>query len=149
MFYGTFEHGLDDKNRLMVPAKLREEVPEAERSVFYLTQGLDQCLFLFTQKGWQETVSRMQGARGAMRSAAARNFQRLFFSRAMRQELDAAGRLLLPDGLRRVAGIRKDVALVGVMDRIELWDMARWKRLERTNEPRYERFAEAAEIFGS
>ncbi len=148
MFYGTFEHSLDDKNRLMVPSKLREEVPEAERSVFFLTQGLDQCLFLYTRSGWEQTVAKMQGAKGGLQSAAGRNFQRLFFSRAMRQELDGAGRLLVPDVLRRVAGLRKDVALVGVMDRIELWDMARWKRLERTNEPRYERFAEAAEIFG-
>ena len=92
-------------------------------------------------------MAKMQAAR--LSSSAARNFQRLFFSRAMRQELDSAGRLLVPDGLRQAAGLRKDVALVGVMDRIELWDTARWKRLERANEPRYERFAEAEGIFGS
>ena len=53
MFYGTFEHGLDDKNRLMVPSRLREEVPASEGSVFFLTVGLDGCLFLYTRKGWE------------------------------------------------------------------------------------------------
>lgn len=148
MFYGTFEHALDEKHRVMVPAKLREEIPPAEAGVFYVTLGLDNCLFVYTSAGWQAVVARLQQGKDSLRSAAARNFMRLFFSRAMRQELDAAGRLLIPDALRQLAGLRRDVALVGVMDRIEIWDRARWTRLERSNQPRYERFAEEAELFG-
>ena len=148
MFYGTFEHALDDKNRLMIPAKLREELPEGERSDFFLTVGLDECLWVYPKKGWEHVVARMQGVSSAMQSKAGRDFQRAFFSRVVRQELDAAGRLLVPEGLRGIARLRKDVALVGVMDRIELWDKARWKRLEQANAPRYERNAEEARIFG-
>lgn len=148
MFYGTFEHALDEKNRLMIPSKLREEIPEGEGKVFYLTQGLDKCLFAYTEKGWQAVVAKMQAGRGNYASAAGRSFFRLFFSRAMKQELDAQGRLLLPDALKAVGGIRKDVALVGVMDHVELWDLARWRQVERTNQGRYEKFAEAAELFG-
>ena len=148
MFYGTFEHALDEKNRLMIPSKLREEIPEAEGRVFYVTRGLNSCLFAYTQQGWQQVVSKLQAGRESMKSANARNFLRLFFGHAMRQELDTAGRILLPDPLRQMAGIRRDVALVGVMDRVEIWEKGRWVRLERSNQPRYEKFAEAAELFG-
>lgn len=148
MFYGTFEHALDDKSRLMVPAKLREGIPESEGRVFYVTQGLDRCLFAYSQQGWQAVVARLQSGRESLRSNAARNFMRLFFGRAMRQEVDGAGRILLPDSLKVFAGIRRQVALVGVMDRIELWDRDRWQRLERSSQPKYEKFAEAAELFG-
>ena len=148
MFYGTFEHGLDEKNRLMVPSKLREEIPASEGNVFYVTQGLDRCLYAYTEKGWQELMGKFQAGRENFKSAKARNFLRLFFSSAMRQELDAQGRLLLADGLREKAGIRKDVALVGVMDHIELWDRQRWLAFKRSNQAHYERFAEAAELFG-
>ena len=148
MFYGTFEHALDEKKRLMIPAKLREEIPAAEGGAFYVTQGLDQCLFAYAQSGWQAVVGKLQSGRGGYKSQSARNFLRLFFSSALKQELDAQGRLLLPDALREKAGIRKEVALVGVMDHIEIWDRARWMRFKRGNQDRYERFAEAAELFG-
>ena len=148
MFYGTFEHALDEKNRLMIPARLREGVPQAEGGVFYVTQGLDHCLFAYTASGWQAAVARLQQGRGGLRTANARNFMRMFFSHAMREELDAAGRLLIPDALRKLAGLHREVSLVGVMDRIEIWDRARWTRLERSNQPRYEKFAEEAELFG-
>lgn len=145
IFSGTFEHALDEKGRLMIPAKLREEIPAAEGGVFYVTQGLDQCLFAYTRSGWQEVVGKMQAGRGGYKN---RNFLRLFFSSAMKQELDAAGRLLLPDNLRDRAAIRRDVILAGVMDHIEIWDRSRWLRLERTNQPKYEKFAETEGLFG-
>ena len=148
MFYGTFEHALDEKNRLMVPARLREGVPADEGGAFYLTRGLDHCLYAYTLKGFNEQVARFQQGKGGLKSPNARNFLRLFFSKAMRQELDAAGRILIPDSHKEMAGIRRDVALVGVMDHIEIWDRQTWQRLERSNRPRYERFAEAAELFG-
>ena len=148
MFFGTFEHALDDKNRLMIPAKLREEVPAEEGGAFYITQGLDQCLYAYAQSGWQAVVAKLQAGRGGYKTANARNFLRLFFSSALKQELDAQGRLLLPDALREKAALRREVALVGVMDHIEIWDRARWTRFKRGNQDRYERFAEAAELFG-
>ena len=146
MFYGTFEHALDDKNRLMVPARLREEVPASEGGVFYVTQGLDRCLYAYTKTGWSETSAKMQQARDG--NPNARNLRRIFFSSALRQELDAQGRLLLPDPLRARAGLRKDVVLVGVSDHIELWDKARWVRFMQGNQDKYEKFAESAELFG-
>jgi MraZ protein len=148
MFHGTFEHALDEKKRLMIPAKLREEIPASEGVAFYVTQGLDQCLFAYSQSGWQAVVGKLQSGRGGYKSQNARNFLRLFFSSALKQELDAAGRLLLPDSLRERAAIRRDVILVGVMDHIEIWDRSRWLRLERANQPKYERFAEAEGLFG-
>lgn len=145
MFFGTYEHALDEKNRLMVPARLREGVPAEEGGVFYLTQGLDQCLYAYTTKGFNDLVAKFQAAKG---NPSTRKFLRLFFSRAMRQELDAAGRVLIPDSHKEIAGIRRDVALVGVMDHIEIWDLQKWKRAEREGRPKFERFAEDAEIFG-
>ena len=93
-------------------------------------------------------VAKLQTARGGYRSDYARKFQRLFFSSAQKQELDGQGRLLLPDVLRERGGIRKDVVLAGVNDRIELWDRARWSQFMRGNQDRYEKFAEAEELFG-
>ena len=146
MFFGTFEHALDDKNRLMVPAKLREEIPALEGGVFYVTQGLDRCLYAYTKSGWEQTAAKMQQAREG--NPNARNLRRIFFSSAMRQELDAQGRLLLTDVLRVRAGLRKDVVLVGVSDHIELWDKTRWTRFMQGNQDKYEKFAESAELFG-
>ena len=146
MFHGTFEHALDDKNRLMVPAKLREEIASSEGGVFYVTQGLDRCLNAYTKSGWETAAAKMQQARDG--NPSARNFLRLFFSSAMKQELDAQGRLLLPDTLRARAGLRKDVVLVGVGDHIELWDKARWTRFMQGNQDKYEKFAADEALFG-
>ena len=133
MFTGTFEHALDEKNRLMVPSRLREGVPADEGGVFYLTRGLDHCLYAYTVKGFNEQVAQIQAGRNGIKSANARNFLRMFFSKAMRQELDAAGRILIPPDTRKAAGLEKDVTLVGGgLKRFEVWDRARFEEYERT-----------------
>lgn len=144
MFYGTFEHALDDKHRLMIPSRLREQIPADEQGVFFVTLWLDGCLGLFTRRGGEELVQKVKAAGGSYQKSSARSFARHLFANTRREELDAQGRLLLSDKLCAKAGIRRDVVLVGVNDHIEVWDRRRWAEMDRRNQRGYERFAESS-----
>jgi len=135
---------VDAKNRLIIPSKLRESVDEdKEGSGFYITRGFDECLFLFTPVRYQEVASRLESA--SFTTAKARAFQRLFFSSAEKVLADKQGRILLPSRLMKGARISREVAIVGVHTRIEIWDKGLWEEFEARTGPEYEAFAE--EIF--
>ena len=118
MLIGQYQHNIDAKNRVIVPAKFREDLGER----FYVTKGLDGCLFVLSEEGWK----RLQDKIVAMPMSKARQLQRLFFSGAAEVEPDKQGRILIPQPLRDYASIEKDVTFIGTGDRAEIWSTECW-----------------------
>lgn len=121
MFIGEHRHNLDDKARLTVPVKLRKAVGKS----VVVTRGLDGCLFLYTSKDWQG-ISGKLGSLG-MGQADTRGFARFMLASAAELDVDAAGRILVPEHLREFAGVTGAVVIAGVANRLEIWDEKRWK----------------------
>lgn len=120
MLIGEYQHTLDTKKRLSIPAKLRKVI--GERAI--LTRGLNNCLVLYPMEQWQkltEKLSQLPVGQGDSRS-----FLRLMFSGAVEVEMDQLGRVLVPDFLKTYAGFKQRVTIVGVYDRLEIWDEERW-----------------------
>jgi len=141
MFIGEYEHRLDAKNRLSIPRKFRDHVEETEeRKGFYVTLGLDNCLFLYTPSQWGEVSSQLRDK--PFTDPAARRFKRLFFSNATYAEIDSQGRVLVPDKLKRAVGLNKNVTVVGVHSHVEVWARNRWKEASEADESEYEELAE-------
>lgn len=130
MFCGDSSHSVDAKHRVFLPKRFQSELPldESGARVAVLTRGLDGCLYLFTEAGLEQALERMDTE--AFAGADHRKLQRLFFSYTSRVTLDASGRLLLPEKLRKLAGILKDVVMVGVRQRVEIWATERWDAFE-------------------
>lgn len=142
MFTGEYHHTIDDKNRLAIPAPIRESIDvKTEGKGFYITRGLDTCLFMYTTNIWQNVVTRIEQL--SFTNKKARQFQRLFFSKAQRiPDCDQQGRILIPQYLKDLARIQKDVVIVGVSSRIEIWDENIWKDFESEHNKDFEEIAE-------
>ena len=125
MFMGEYNHTVDPKGRLIIPAKFREQLGDE----FVVTKGLDGCLFVYTKEEWHNIEEKFRGI--SMTSKDARKFSRFFFAGAAALELDKQGRILLPANLREYAGIDKEVVSVGVFSRVEIWSKERY--LENNN----------------
>jgi len=121
VFMGEYQHSLDDKARLTIPAKFREELG----SSFVITRGLDQCLFAYPRKDWEALEAKLRAMPLARQDA--RQFMRFFFSGAAESELDRQGRVLLPTNLRDYGKISRDCTVIGVGGRVEIWDTDMWK----------------------
>lgn len=121
MLLGEYEHSLDGKGRLAMPARLREELGGS----FIVTKGLDGCLYVYPQEQWQKECAKLAALPTSKK--AARDYARFFFSSANECECDKQGRVLLPLSLRRHAGLEKDAVVVGAGSRAEIWDAARWQ----------------------
>ncbi|MDY3051469.1 MAG: division/cell wall cluster transcriptional repressor MraZ [Parvimonas sp.] len=120
LFIGDFPHTLDDKGRLIMPSKFRNELGKS----FVVTRGLEGCLFVFTEEKWIDFTNKLN-SRGLSQKDI-RSITRFFCSCAMTSDLDKQGRFLLNKDLRSHAGIERDVIVVGVSDRIEIWAKERW-----------------------
>ena len=118
MLIGEYQHNIDAKGRVIVPARFREDLGER----FYVTKGLDHCLFVLPPTEWTKLQEKIM----AMPMGKARGIQRFFFSGAAEVEPDKQGRILLPQHLREYAGLEKDVAFIGTSNRAEIWDAQRW-----------------------
>ena len=125
MFLGEFEHSLDDKGRLAIPAKFRPGLGQG----LVLTRGLDRCLFVWPLAEWRTVAEKL--GRLSLMHADARRLQRLLFSGAVDTQLDRLGRVLVPSFLRTYAGLQDDAVVAGVLNRIEIWDREQWA-VERT-----------------
>jgi len=123
VFMGQYEHSIDTKGRVIIPAKYREELGEN----FVVTRGLDGCLFLYPQQEWQSFVLKLQELPSNQNT---RKIQRQFLSKAMEVVLDKQGRILVPSLLREIAALEKEVVFVGMMNRVEVWDKERLKQQE-------------------
>ena len=120
MLMGEYNHTIDAKGRLIVPAKFREILGDE----FVVTKGLDNCLFVYPNDEWQKFEEKLQTL--PLTNKNARQFTRFFLAGAASVEVDKQGRILLPSVLREFAGLEKDVVLVGVASRIEIWSRDRW-----------------------
>lgn len=122
MLIGEYEHSLDAKGRLIMPAKLRTDMGEK----FIITKGLDGCLFVFSQNEWSNFESKLKEL--PLTNKSARDFVRFFLSGATECEIDKQGRFLLVNTLREYAEIIKEVIIIGVGTRLEIWNKDKWKK---------------------
>jgi MraZ protein len=136
MFMGEYHHSIDNKGRLIVPAKFREDLGE----MFIITRGLDQCLFGYPLSEWKILEEKLKGL--PLTKKDARAFTRFFFSGATESELDKQGRVNLPAPLLQYAKLEKDCVILGVSNRIEIWSEKIWEDYFVQSE---ESFAEIAE----
>jgi len=136
MFMGEYQHTIDNKGRVSIPSKFREELGE----VFVITKGLDNCLFVYPMEEWNRLEQKLKSL--PFTRADARAFARFFFSGAVECELDKQGRVLLPQVLREHARIKKDVVIIGVSTRIEIWAKEVWEEYSLQAAANYEAIAE-------
>ncbi|WP_139904232.1 division/cell wall cluster transcriptional repressor MraZ [Clostridium thermarum] len=120
MFIGEYQHAIDNKNRMIIPSKFREELGNS----FVLTKGLDGCLYAYTMNEWKNMEDKLKNL--PLTSKDARAFVRFFFSGANEVEIDKQGRALIPQNLLEYAGIEKEIVSIGVSTRIEIWSKAKW-----------------------
>ena len=127
MLIGEFEHSLDAKGRLIMPAKLRETIGDK----FVVTKGLDGCLFAFSIEEWSNFEEKLKSLPLSNRNS--REFTRFFLSGATECEIDKQGRFLIPTNLRETANLQKEVVIIGVGTRIEIWDKEKWNSYNSEN----------------
>ncbi|MEG2348410.1 MAG: division/cell wall cluster transcriptional repressor MraZ [Clostridia bacterium] len=121
MLLGEYNHNLDIKGRVSVPAKFRDDLGYC----FIVTKGLDNCLFAYSKEEWQTFETKLKNL--PLTNVNARNFVRFFFSGATECEIDKQGRINIPQNLRDYASLTKDVSIIGVSTRVEIWDKQKWE----------------------
>ena len=124
MLIGEYEHYLDAKGRLIMPSKLRDDIGEK----FIITKGLDGCLFAFSIEEWKLFEQKLRSL--PISNKDARAFSRFFFAGAMDCEIDKQGRFLISSNLRDFAGLTKEVVIVGMDSRIEIWSKDKWQKCD-------------------
>ena len=142
MFMGEYNHTIDAKGRLIVPAKFREILGDN----FIVTKGLDGCLFVYPNDEWTRFEEKLKSL--PLTNKNARQFTRFFLDGAAACEVDKQGRILLPQVLREFASLEKDVVLVGVASRIEIWSRERWDESMNTYDGDMDEVAENMESLG-
>ena len=136
MFIGEFNHTIDTKNRLAVPSKFRGELG----SRLIVTRGLDQCLFVYPMKVW-DTLAEKFGS-FSVGDSQSRSFVRLMLSGAMDVDVDSQGRILIPEYLKSYAHVKKEVIVVGLFDRLEIWDEKKWTNYRQKAEKNTDEIAQ-------
>jgi len=124
MFMSEYNHTIDTKGRLIVPSKFREQLGDE----FVVTKGMDGCLFVYANDDWSAFEQKLTSL--PLINKEARKFARFFLAGAAQVEVDKQGRILLPTNLRQFAGLEKDVVLVGVGSRIEIWSRENWENMD-------------------
>ena len=122
MFIGEYEHSVDAKGRVIMPVKLREDIGEK----FIVTKGLDGCLFAYSYEEWINFEEKLKTL--PLTNKNARDFVRFFLSGAVECEIDKQGRFLIPGNLRTYATLEKEIIIIGVGTRIEIWNREEWKK---------------------
>lgn len=136
MFYGEYQHSMDPKGRIIIPSKFRDELGPK----FIATKGLDNCLFMYPMNEWANLENKLKSL--PLTNRDARAFIRFFFSGAAEVELDKQGRILLPQNLREYANLQKDIYIIGVSVRVEVWDKAKWEEYNTDDSLSPDRIAE-------
>lgn len=142
MFIGEFNHNLDNKGRMAIPAKFRQKLQGGA----IITRGLDHCLFVLGSKEWEALAQKLINL--PLAQANSRAFVRLMLAGAMDVELDKQGRILVPDYLREYAGLKKQVVVAGLYNRIEIWDAESWKQYKVKTESASDEIAEKLSELG-
>ncbi|MBI1888480.1 MAG: division/cell wall cluster transcriptional repressor MraZ [Candidatus Spechtbacteria bacterium] len=136
MFIGEYSHIIDEKRRLALPAKFRKEVGKEA----VITRGLDNCLFVFPKVAWNELAQKLGSL--PLGQHDARGFLRLMLAGAMDAALDGLGRVLIPDYLKEYASLKKQAVIIGVFNRLEIWDEQLWKEYKNRSEKEIGNMAE-------
>lgn len=136
MFIGEYTHKLDGKGRLLIPKKFREDLQDGA----VVTRGLDDCLFLYTQKEWEKLAEKLADL--PFSQSNSRAFTRLMLAGAMDVEVDSKGRIIVPEYLREFADFEKEVVIAGLYDRLELWDKGLWNKYKEKTEDNSSEIAE-------
>jgi len=136
VFIGEYSHNLDEKGRIAVPKKFRPDLSKGA----VVTRGFDSCLFLFTNEEWTKLAEKL--ANFSFAQANSRAFSRLMLAGAMDVSLDKQGRIMLPEYLRNFAGLKKNVVLAGLYNRLELWNQEKWEEYKNKTEKESNEIAE-------
>lgn len=136
MFIGEYSHTIDPKKRLALPSRFRGELG----SRVVVTRGLDDCLFVYPMKVWEELASKLGNL--PVGEAGTRSFIRLMLAGATDVDLDSQGRVLVPEYLKVYAGLKKDVTVVGLYNRLEIWSEEKWKKYKQSAEKNTGKIAE-------
>lgn len=135
MFMGEYHHTIDEKGRLIIPSKVRNDLGED----FIITRGLDGCLFIYPKVEWEEIITKYKSLPN---TKDARNFMRFFLSGASVCEFDKQGRINIPTPLIEYANLEKDCIIIGVNERLEIWSQERWENFMAENESQFSDIAD-------
>lgn len=135
MLMGEYHHNIDEKGRLIIPSKLREEIGET----FIITRGLDKCLFLYPKQEWDHIIEKY---RELPNTKDARNFMRFLLSGASEATFDKQGRINIGTPLMKYAELEKECIIIGVNDRLEIWNKEKFETFLETNEEEFSDLAE-------
>lgn len=140
MLIGEYIHTIDEKNRVSLPVKFRKEMGKK----IIITPGLDSCLFIFTLKEWAKVSKRLSDSESDLSflKADKRSFNRFMFGRATDVEVDSIGRILIPDFLKDRIALKDKVAIIGVEDRVEIWNEKAWSEYKEVVEKQADQLAE-------
>jgi MraZ protein len=136
MFMGEYQHSLDEKGRMIIPAKFRDALGQS----FVITRGLDRCLFIYPMEEWSLLEQKLKAL--PLMKSDARAFTRFFFSGATECELDKQGRVNIPNNLREHAELDKDAVVIGVSNRVEVWSKEKWSDYAQASEDSFNEIAE-------
>jgi MraZ protein len=136
MFIGEYSYNIDPKKRIAIPSKFREDF--SGRAV--ITRGLDKCLFVYPIKTWEDLSSKLGSL--PMGESGTRSFVRLMLAGAVDVDIDKFGRVLIPDYLKEYAGLKKEVVIAGLYNRLEIWDSENWKKYKEEAEKNTDEIAE-------
>ena len=140
MFYGEYDHTIDEKGRLIVPSKLRAPMKDNFIDRFFVTRGFEKCLFIFAEQEWRRIEEKFRQL--PITKSVARSLASNFYSAACESDCDKQGRILIPKRLLDYAGLQKEVIIIGVSKRIEVWDKENWKIYSEKSLENYEQAAE-------
>lgn len=136
MFIGEYNHNLDDKGRIAIPAKFRALLKKGG----VVTKGLDNCLFLYTKDQWQKIAQKLSAL--PISQSKARAFARHFLAGAMDLEFDNQGRVTVPEYLRQFASLKKSVIIAGLYNHLEIWNQDDWNKYKKESEKNSNAIAE-------
>ncbi len=142
MLIGEFEHSIDTKGRLILPAKIKDDLGKE----FIITKGLDGCLFGYSLTEWNKFAEKLKTL--PLTNKNTRDFVRFFLSGAVEEETDKQGRFLVPANLREYASLTKDAVIIGVGTRIEIWDKKKWEEYNSEDNLSVDKIAEKMSEIG-
>lgn len=142
---GRFEHALDVKGRLFAPSRFREQLTQEGGPRFMVARGLDKCLYLFLPSQWEAFRAEVEAATYATPQQR-RSARRFFFSNAAEAQPDEQGRILIPESLREHAGLEKELVVLGVGSRAEIWDKATLAKAEKGSEKEFAKLSETLDL---
>ncbi len=140
MFYGEYKHTIDRKGRLILPSKVREVCKEYGIERFFITRGLDKCIFMFGEDEWRTQEQKFKNM--PFTKQETRSFNRIFFSGAVDVLPDKQGRFIIPAYLKDYANIKRDTIIIGVANRLEIWDKRSWGEFYSNSSESFEQIAE-------